>query len=61
VFVWFVVLYAAVRFLLEYLRADDRGGLLVFSTSQWMGLVFIALAVAVHVVKMRSLRRAGIV
>ena len=59
VFVWFVVLYAAVRFLLEYVRADDRGGLLVFSTSQWMGLLFIAAALAVHWLKMRSLSSNG--
>lgn len=36
--------YALLRFCLEFLRADDRGGALGLSTSQWVGL---ALAVGV--------------
>src|SRR5690606_27387479 len=46
-------LYAALRFILEYFRADDRGGIAMFSTSQWLGLVLIALALTAH----RFLRR----
>lgn len=53
VFVGFVVGYAALRFVLEYFRADDRGGIGVFSTSQWLGLVLIAGALVSH----RFLRR----
>jgi phosphatidylglycerol:prolipoprotein diacylglycerol transferase len=41
----FLVLYAALRFLLEFLRADDRGLYLGVSTSQWVSIV-IVLAVA---------------
>jgi phosphatidylglycerol:prolipoprotein diacylglycerol transferase len=37
--------YAAVRFALEFLRRDERGGLLWLSTSQWFALVFAAAAV----------------
>ncbi|HWA74853.1 MAG TPA: prolipoprotein diacylglyceryl transferase [Polyangiaceae bacterium] len=41
VFLAFVALYAAVRFILEFLRNDDRGGLLGLSTSQLIGLVLL--------------------
>lgn len=55
VFVAFVVLYAAARFVLEFFRADDRGGLFSVSTSQWIGIVLIAAAVGVHRWKLRSI------
>lgn len=42
VFVVSMALYAIARFFLEYLRADDRGALLMFSTSQWIGLLIVA-------------------
>jgi len=48
VFVAFVVLYAAVRFVLEFARADDRGGLLGLSTSQLVGIALIGAGVWVH-------------
>ncbi|HET9953985.1 MAG TPA: prolipoprotein diacylglyceryl transferase [Polyangiaceae bacterium] len=48
VFVCFVALYAAARFLIEFLRNDDRGGLLALSTSQWLGLLLLGLAYAAH-------------
>lgn len=48
VFVEFVIGYAALRFLLEYLRADDRGGFLWLSTSQWLGLVLGLGALGLH-------------
>jgi phosphatidylglycerol:prolipoprotein diacylglycerol transferase len=48
IFVAFVASYAAVRFLLEFVRADDRGGLLFLSTSQLLGIVLIAAAVFAH-------------
>jgi phosphatidylglycerol:prolipoprotein diacylglycerol transferase len=48
VFLAFVALYAAVRFGLEFLRSDDRGGLLGLSTSQLIGLLLIAAALAGH-------------
>lgn len=59
VFVAFVVLYAAARFVLEFFRADDRGGLLWLSTSQWVGLLLIAAAAAVHFYKLRRLPSAA--
>ncbi len=48
VFVWFLALYAAGRFILEVFRADDRGGVLGLSTSQWVGVVIIAAAIWLH-------------
>ncbi len=48
VFVLFLVLYAVVRFLLEVLRRDDRGGAFMLSTSQLIGLAMIGAAVVIH-------------
>lgn len=48
VFLAFVALYAIVRFGLEFLRADDRGGVLGLSTSQLIGLALIAGVVVLH-------------
>lgn len=48
VFLAFVALYAAVRFGLEFLRDDDRGGLFGLSTSQLIGLVLLVAAYRVH-------------
>lgn len=48
VFVGFVALYALARFLLEFIRSDDRGGLLGLSTSQLIGVALIAMAYALH-------------
>jgi phosphatidylglycerol---prolipoprotein diacylglyceryl transferase len=49
VFVAFLGLYAVGRFLLEFLRADDRGGLLGLSTSQLIGLALAVVAAVIHV------------
>ncbi len=48
VFVWFIVLYALLRFALEFFRADDRGALLGLSTSQLIGLALVAGAFLLH-------------
>jgi phosphatidylglycerol:prolipoprotein diacylglycerol transferase len=48
VFVWFLVLYAIARFLLEFLRSDDRGGFLGLSTSQLISVVLVGVAFAAH-------------
>lgn len=42
VFLAFLGLYAALRFVLEFVRADDRGGLFGLSTSQLIGIVVVA-------------------
>ena len=43
VFVFAMVLYAIVRFLLEFIRRDERGGLLGLSTSQLIAIGMVAL------------------
>ncbi len=48
VFVTFVALYAVGRFVLEMLRADDRGGALSLSTSQLIGVALLAFAAWLH-------------
>jgi phosphatidylglycerol:prolipoprotein diacylglycerol transferase len=57
VFVVFLALYALGRFALEFVRADDRGGLLSLSTSQLIGLGAVAAAVLIH--QRRSKAAAG--
>jgi phosphatidylglycerol:prolipoprotein diacylglycerol transferase len=49
VFAVFLALYAIGRFVLEFWRADDRGGAFQLSTSQIIGIALIALAVVIHV------------
>ncbi|MFO0569317.1 MAG: prolipoprotein diacylglyceryl transferase [Polyangiaceae bacterium] len=48
IFVAFVGLYALVRFVIEFYRNDDRGGLFGLSTSQLIGLGLVAAAAAAH-------------
>jgi phosphatidylglycerol:prolipoprotein diacylglycerol transferase len=48
VFVAFLVLYAVARFLLEFLRRDERGGFLGLSTSQLLGIALVAFAAIAH-------------
>jgi phosphatidylglycerol:prolipoprotein diacylglycerol transferase len=48
VFVAFLALYAVARFLVEFLRRDDRGGLLGLSTSQLIGVALLGAAAALH-------------
>jgi len=55
VFLAFVALYAVARFLLEFLRSDDRGGVAWLSTSQLIG---VGLVVAVGVLHLRFSARA---
>lgn len=42
----YMLLYGVGRFLIEFLRSDDRGGIGMFSTSQWISFVIVAGAVA---------------
>jgi phosphatidylglycerol:prolipoprotein diacylglycerol transferase len=42
VFAWLLLGYGTLRFLLEFLRADERGALAGLSTSQWIGIPLIA-------------------
>jgi phosphatidylglycerol:prolipoprotein diacylglycerol transferase len=53
VFLMFVALYAAARFVLEFWRDDDRGGFARLSTSQILGIVMILAAFVAHCVRGR--------
>ncbi len=48
VFAAFLGGYAVLRFVLEFFRADDRGGFFALSTSQWVGLLLVAVAFWLH-------------
>jgi len=50
VFAVFLALYAVARFLLEFLRRDERGGLFGLSTSQLLGVGLVGAAAIVHAV-----------
>ncbi len=54
VFAAFLALYAVARFLVEFLRRDDRGGLLGLSTSQLIGVAMLAAAFAIVRVRSRA-------
>ena len=58
VFLGFLALYAVLRFFLEFVRADDRGGLLGLSTSQLIGVLVLGLC-AVLWVRLRNRARSG--
>jgi len=55
----FLGLYAVLRFVLEYVRADDRGALLGLTTSQLIGVGMLAL-VAFLWVKLQRQARASV-
>lgn len=60
VFLAFVALYALARFVIEFFRSDDRGGLFGLSTSQLIGLLLVAAVVAAHRVRVgRSAPKAA--
>lgn len=44
----FLTLYAILRFMLEFLRADDRGLYFGVSTSQWISIVILAFAAVIY-------------
>lgn len=48
VFLAFVALYSIVRFVIEFVRADDRGGFLGLSTSQLVGILLVGGVVWLH-------------
>ncbi|MCU0686249.1 MAG: prolipoprotein diacylglyceryl transferase [Polyangiaceae bacterium] len=48
VFLAFIALYSIARFVLEFFRSDDRGGLLGLSTSQLIGVGLLLFCAAAH-------------
>ncbi len=57
VLVFFLISYSIARFLIEFLRSDDRGGVFGLSTSQWIGLGLIGFALWVRA---RARQRAAL-
>ena len=57
VFAVSIALYAVARCALEVLRRDERGGMFGLSTSQWLGLVLLACALAIHLRRGRGAAR----
>ena len=57
VFVFFIAAYAVARFLLEFMRDDDRGGGLGLSSSQWIGVVLVGVAALVHLQRIGRIGR----
>ncbi len=50
----YLLLYAAGRFALEFLRSDPRGGLGPFSSSQWISLLVLAALAASAILRKRK-------
>lgn len=50
----YMLLYGVGRFLIEFLRSDDRGGIGMFSTSQWISFVIVAGAVALFAMNKKN-------
>lgn len=48
VFVMFLVAYAVLRFGVEFLRQDERGGFFALSTSQWISIAMLLFAGFLH-------------
>jgi phosphatidylglycerol:prolipoprotein diacylglycerol transferase len=59
VFASFLVLYAAARFAIEFLRRDARGGLLGLSTSQLLGIALVGVGLAIHFWRSRPSSQAS--
>ena len=53
----YVLLYASVRFILEFFRYDDneRGVWLMFSTSQWISLAMLLFSVIYYILKIHKI------
>lgn len=49
VMAFFLLSYAALRFTLEFFRADDRGGFAFLSTSQWISLAVVILVIPITI------------
>jgi phosphatidylglycerol:prolipoprotein diacylglycerol transferase len=56
VFVFFLVSYGLARFGIEFLRSDERGGVLWFSTSQWIGLFAVGAGLVLRVFRLRHIK-----
>lgn len=53
----YMLLYGVGRFLVEFLRNDDRGGAGMFSTSQWISMVIVAGGIVLYLVNKKGIKR----
>ncbi|MCF7874000.1 MAG: prolipoprotein diacylglyceryl transferase [Candidatus Omnitrophica bacterium] len=44
---YYLLIYSSFRFIIEFFRGDPRGFFLIFSTSQWISLILIFLAIII--------------
>lgn len=56
----YMLLYGVGRFLVEFLRNDDRGGAGMFSTSQWISMVIVAGGVVLYLVNKRRHKKKNL-
>jgi phosphatidylglycerol---prolipoprotein diacylglyceryl transferase len=56
VFAAFLLAYSVLRFGVEQLRSDDRGGFWWFSTSQWISLILFGTGLMIELVRGRAER-----
>ncbi len=60
-FAWHALMFhAAARFLIEFLRIDNRGGFGIFSTSQWIALIVAAVLIGIRVWKKPHLHPSSV-
>lgn len=50
---WYLVLYAMLRFILEFYRGDDIRGILLLSTSQWISILCFGFGIYMFIGKER--------
>ena len=50
-----MLLYGVGRFLVEFLRNDNRGGAWMFSTSQWISMVIVAGGIVLYLVNKKGI------
>ena len=53
----YMLLYGVGRFLVEFLRNDNRGGAWMFSTSQWISIVIVAGGIVLYLVNKKRHKR----
>mgnify|MGYP000925666770 CR=1 FL=1 len=53
----YMLLYGVGRFLVEFLRNDNRGGAWMFSTSQWISMVIVAGGIVLYLVNKKRHKR----
>ena len=53
----YMLLYGVGRFLVEFLRNDNRGGVGMFSTSQWISMVIVAGGIVLYLVNKKRHKR----